>query len=143
MEPIHSSKRSLQWKKVLFFTPRKKGSFRNCSLKGSLGTYNCFVYGIAVKPPFGAFIFKSVDIVRPTQEGMIFTGNYSIVINKINQSTNDCYSSDLARYNLLIDLNRLIREERWISSSHFIDQNAQCPPVNSFVVALTQKKRKH
>ncbi len=96
-----------------------------------------------MKPPFGAFIFKSVDIVRPTQEGMIFTGNNSTVINQINQSKNDCYSSDLARYNLLIDLNRLIREERWISSSHFIDQNAQCPPVNSFVVALTNKQRKH
>ncbi len=33
----------------------------NWSLKDSLGNQNSFFYGIAIKPPFGIFIFKSAS----------------------------------------------------------------------------------
>ncbi len=50
------------WKKVLrlfkmIFTLRKNGSFKNCSIKGSLGIPALFFHRIAVKTPFGTFIF--------------------------------------------------------------------------------------
>lgn len=38
--------------------------------------------------------------------------------------------------NLLIDLDGLICKEWRVASCHFIDKDAQCPPVHSFVIAL-------
>ena len=40
------------------------------------------------------------------------------------------------RHDLLVDLYWLVSEERRVSGGHFIDENAQCPPVNRLVVAL-------
>lgn len=44
----------------------------------------------------------------------------------------------LAAHDLLVDLDRLIGEEWWISCCHLVDQNAQCPPVHRLVVALAE-----
>ena len=44
----------------------------------------------------------------------------------------------LPRHNFLIDLNRLIREEWWITGSHFIYEDSERPPIDSFVVAFRE-----
>lgn len=46
-----------------------------------------------------------------------------------------CY---LPRHNFFIDLNRLVREERWITGRHFINEDSKRPPVDSFIVAFRQ-----
>lgn len=46
----------------------------------------------------------------------------------------------LARHNLFVDLDRLISEKGRVTSSHLIDENSQCPPVHSFVVALEESQ---
>lgn len=46
----------------------------------------------------------------------------------------------LAGHNLFVDLDRLISEKGRVTSSHFIDENSQCPPVHSFVVALQKSE---
>lgn len=49
------------------------------------------------------------------------------------------HSAYLSRYDLFIDLNRLICKERRVTSCHFIDENTECPPVHSFVITLKKK----
>lgn len=44
----------------------------------------------------------------------------------------------LARHDLLVDLDWLISEEWGVPSGHLVDQDSQCPPVHSFVVALAE-----
>lgn len=51
-----------------------------------------------------------------------------------------CVFAYLARYNLFIDLDRLISKEGRVTSCHLIDKNSKCPPVHSFVVALRENK---
>lgn len=41
-----------------------------------------------------------------------------------------------SRDNLLVDLDRLVGKERRITSSHFINQHTQCPPINCFIITL-------
>ncbi len=55
----------------MFFTLRKNGSFKNCSLKGSLGNQNWFFYGIAVKTPFWKLYFEVILSQMPcsSQQG--------------------------------------------------------------------------
>lgn len=54
----------------------------------------------------------------------------------LNMNRNLQEPAYLARYNLLIDLDGLICKERRVASCHFIDEDSQCPPVHSFVIAL-------
>jgi len=46
------------WNLFRFFIA-EHGSFKNCSLKTSLGNPKWLLYGIAVKTPFGTFIFQT------------------------------------------------------------------------------------
>lgn len=48
----------------------------------------------------------------------------------------------LARHNLFVDLDGLIGIEWRISSSHFVNQHPQGPPINGFIVALENKKKR-
>lgn len=48
--------------------------------------------------------------------------------------------SYLARHNLFIDLYWLVSKKWRVASSHLIDKNSKCPPVNSFIVALKKTK---
>lgn len=42
----------------------------------------------------------------------------------------------LSRDNLFVNLYGLISKERWVTCSHFIDENTKGPPINSFVITL-------
>jgi len=44
--------------------------------------------------------------------------------------------TDLASYDLFIDLNWLVGKKWRISSCHFVDKDTKCPPVNRMVVTL-------
>lgn len=46
--------------------------------------------------------------------------------------------ADLARNDLLVDLNRLVGEERRVPGGHLVHQHTQRPPVDGFVVTLTE-----
>lgn len=44
----------------------------------------------------------------------------------------------LPRDDFLVDLDRLVSEEGWVTSSHLVDEDSESPPVHSLVVALEQ-----
>lgn len=46
-----------------------------------------------------------------------------------------------AGHYLFVNLDWLIGEKRRVTSSHFIDQDSQRPPVHSFVVALEESQK--
>lgn len=49
-------------------------------------------------------------------------------------------STHLPRYNLLVNLNRLVCKEGGVTSSHLIYQHSQSPPVHCFIVTLENTK---
>ena len=57
----------------------------------------------------------------------------------VNQAEHQEKVPYLSRHNFLIDLDWLISKEWWVTSSHFIDENSQGPPINSLVVPLEGK----
>ena len=43
---------------------------------------------------------------------------------------------EFSRHDLLVDLDGLVSEERWIAGGHLVHENSQGPPVHRLVVAL-------
>lgn len=80
------------------------------------------------------FVFISTDNERPPARRAGGENNQ-------NCSQGSAVFTHLPRYNLLVNLNRLVSEEGRVTCSHFIDQNSQSPPVHGLVVTLKTHRR--